>query len=64
MVPVVQTTSTESQSPDFDLVVDGDGLGPQRDVVLQVASREYTPKMTARGNVEFQITRGQLGISM
>jgi altronate dehydratase len=65
MIPVVQTTTAESlHGSDFDLVVEEGGIERLLDVVLQAASREYVPKMTARGNVEFQITRGRLGISM
>ena len=33
-------------------------------LVLRVASRDYAPRLTARGNVDFQFTRGLLGVSM
>ena len=65
MIPVIQTTdSTTLHADDFDLTLDGEAIAPLLDVILRVASRDYQPKMTARGNVEFQITRGRLGISM
>ena len=34
------------------------------DLVLEVASRQYTPKLFAKGNTDFQFTRGLLGISI
>jgi hypothetical protein len=32
-------------------------------LVLEVASRRYTPRLLEQGNVDFQITRGLLGVS-
>ena len=65
MISVIQTTAPETlHASDFDLVMEEGGIAPLLAVLIQTASREYTPKMTARGNVEFQITRGRLGISM
>ncbi|HEX5164440.1 MAG TPA: UxaA family hydrolase, partial [Thermomicrobiales bacterium] len=64
MIPVIQTTvAGNPAASDFDLLV-GDEVDQLLDLVLRVASREYTPQMTARDNTEFQITRGRLGISM
>ena len=34
------------------------------DLVLEVASRRYIPKLFAKGNTDFQFTRGLLGISL
>ena len=34
------------------------------ELLRRVASREYTPKLYAQGNTDFQLTRGLLGISM
>jgi len=31
---------------------------------LEVASRQYIPKLFAKGNTDFQFTRGLLGISL
>ncbi len=65
MIPVIQTTTADSlHGVDFDLVIDDAGIEPLLDIALRVAGREYMSKMTVRGNVEFQITRGRLGISM
>ena len=32
-------------------------------LVLDTASRRYTPRLMAQGNVDFQLTRGLLGVS-
>ncbi len=32
--------------------------------IIEVASRQYTPKLHSKGNTDFQLTRGLLGISM
>ncbi len=66
MISVLQTAPTGIPNlGDFDLLLSGDErTATLLGLVIQVASREYVPNMTARGNVEFQITRGRLGISM
>jgi len=66
MIPVIQTAPAGSaHAGDFDLLLSGaPDTEALLDLVLQVASRVYTPLMMVRGNVEFQITRGRLGISM
>ena len=33
-------------------------------LIIEVASRQYTPKLHGKGNTDFQLTRGLLGISM
>ena len=52
---------------DFDLVLEletepSDVLAELSRLVAAVASREYTPKLFAEGNVDFQMTRGLLNI--
>ena len=68
MVPVIQVTSADAR-PDMDRMIDpitdarticGDLL----DLIVEVASRRYTPILTAQGYTDFQITRGLLGISL
>jgi altronate dehydratase len=75
LVPLIQVASTNdgqaaaNDHADFDLV-----LGPAIDtapvlaelarMVAAVASRDYTPKLFAEGNVDFQMTRGLLGVSL
>jgi altronate dehydratase len=76
-IPLIQITgpSPDRSSPttDFDMVLQGDpALWPERTLrlVLRVASRSGSPdlvtempRLFAQGNVDFQITRGLLGIS-
>lgn len=66
MVPLVQvstdTTTQENFGSDIDLgsVDVEEMLG----LIVAVASREYVPKLHSRGNIDFQLTRGLLGVSM
>ncbi len=66
MVPLIQV-STDSATrtnygPDLDLATaDVDELLA---LIVEVASRQYTPKLHGKGNTDFQLTRGLLGISM
>ena len=66
MVPLLQvstdaTTKTtygadlDSRSADVDALLA---------LIVEVASRQYTPKLHGKGNTDFQLTRGLLGISM
>ena len=66
MVPLIQvSTDTATQATygaDLDLATaDIDDLLA---LVVEVASRQYTPKLHDQGNTDFQLTRGLLGISM
>ena len=66
MVPLLQvSTDAATQAnygPDLDLTTaDVDDLLA---LVIEVASRQYTPKLHGKGNTDFQLTRGLLGISM
>ena len=66
MVPLLQvstdTTTQSNYGADMDLVTaDVDELLA---LVVKVASRQYTPKLHGKGNTDFQLTRGLLGISM
>ncbi len=66
MVPLIQvTTDPTTQNrygEDLDLTsVDIDQL---LSLVMDVASRRYTPKLHGKGNTDFQLTRGLLGVSM
>ena len=66
MVPLIQvTTDSTTQNrygEDVDLTsVDVDELLL---LVIAVASRNYTPKLHGKGNTDFQLTRGLLGVSM
>jgi altronate dehydratase len=66
MVPLIQV-STDSKTKstygtDLDLAsVDVDEMLA---LIMEVASRRYTPKLHGKGNIDFQLTRGLLGVSM
>ena len=74
MIPLVQVTTDETTGSiyeeDLDVVPSSDDWSPESfssqmlDVILQVASRQYTPKLYGKGNTDFQFTRGLLGLSM
>ena len=66
MVPLIQVstdaTTQAAYGADLDLTTaDADGL---LTLIVKVASRQYTPKLHGKGNTDFQLTRGLLGISM
>jgi altronate dehydratase len=70
LLPVVQIASDPAiiarYADDLDLALtaDSDLAAAILGVLLGVASREYTPRLNARGNTDFQFTRGLLGVSM
>ena len=66
MVPLIQVstdaTTQINYGADLDLATaDVDDLLA---LIVEVASRRYTPKLHGKGNTDFQLTRGLLGISM
>jgi altronate dehydratase len=71
LVPVIQLTASGAVSQrygqDLDLILAGE-TGEWPDKILQrivdVASRQYTPKLHRQGHLDFQITRGLLGVSL
>ena len=75
LVPLIQVASTNDGQPatvdrdDFDLVLEpvADATAVWVELsrrVAAVAAREYTPKLFAAGSVDFQMTRGLLGVSL
>ena len=62
MVPLIQAGPDEYKD-DLDLPLD---LTPEQilKIVASVASRRYVPKQVAQRNMDFQVTRGLLGVSM
>lgn len=70
MIPVAQISAdgaSGSYADDLDLVLNGDTeTWPARILALisAVASRRSAPKSVAQGNIDFQVTRGLLGVSM
>lgn len=71
MVPTLQVSDAGSiagdQRQDLDLILTG---SPESwterlsTLVLELASGRHTPVLQAQGNVDFQITRGPLGVSL
>ncbi|MAE63159.1 MAG: altronate hydrolase [Phycisphaeraceae bacterium] len=68
MVPLIQAT-TGSVLDDADEILDAGSSAQNRaerllQRVLNVASRDYRPKLSERGYSDFQVSRGLLGISL
>lgn len=71
MIPLLQITDrpdvADAFGPDMDLILQGD---PQRwpeailDRIAAIAAGDYSPQLYRLGNVDFQVTRGLLGVSM
>ena len=74
MIPLIQATTEKTTGAiyeaDLDLLPTNAGWTPEGfsaqmlEIILEVASRRYTPKLYGKGNTDFQFTRGLLGISM
>ncbi len=66
MVPCIQgSTDSETQSKHgVDLDFQSVELTDLLTLVVETASRQYTPKLHGKGNTDFQLTRGLLGVSM
>jgi len=71
LVPVLQVTSSESPlnqfAADMDAVLEGDPESwPQilADLLTQTLGGQRQPKAMRAGNIEFQFTRGLLGVSL
>ena len=71
MVPTLQVSDAGSidggRSRDLDLVLTGppeSWAEKLSDLVLDLASGRYVPVLQDQGNVDFQITRGPLGVSL
>ena len=66
MVPLVQvsTDATTQATYGADLDLETANVDELLALIVEVASRQYTPKLHGKGNTDFQLTRGLLGISM
>ena len=72
LVPVVQVSGSDCVKADFrddlDLSIDG-SEAPESiarallECLVAVAAGTISPKLSARGNSDFQVTRGRLGVS-
>jgi altronate dehydratase len=71
LIPVLQVTAESAvqkrYGEDLDLALRGEpGQWPDQilQLILDVISRRYRPKLHEQGNIDFQITRGLLGVSL
>jgi len=70
LVPVLQVSATERMehfASDLDLLLDGAPAQWNEQLlalVKQVVEQEYAPKLYQQGNIDFQFTRGLLGVSL
>ena len=66
MVPLIQvsTDATTRSAYGADLDLATADVEKLLALVVEVASRQYIPKLHGKGNTDFQLTRGLLGISM
>lgn len=60
LVPMIQI----GNGPDVDLTADGDLIEKILSLIPRVLGAEYRPKAFQLGNVDFQVTRGLLGVSL
>ena len=66
MVPLIQVSTDAATQFTYgaDLDLDAADVDELLALIIEVASRQYTPKLHGKGNTDFQLTRGLLGISM
>ena len=66
MVPLIQVSTDSATQANYgdDLDVVTVDVDDMLALIVAVASRRYTPKLHGKGNTDFQLTRGLLGISM
>ena len=66
MVPLVQVSTDAATQAAYGADLDSESADVDNllALIVEVASRQYTPKLHGKGNTDFQLTRGLLGISM
>ena len=66
MVPLLQVSTDAATQANYgaDLDLETADVDELLALIVEVASRQYTPKLHGKGNTDFQLTRGLLGISM
>ena len=66
MVPLVQVSTDAGTQANYgaDLDLTSTDVDELLALIVEVASRQYIPKLHGKGNTDFQLTRGLLGISM
>ncbi len=66
MVPLLQITTDLLTRTRFEADLDLTSVDTEQvlNLIISTASRQYTPKLHGKGNTDFQLTRGLLGVSM
>ncbi len=66
MVPLLQVSTDAATQATYGADLDSESADADAllALIVEVASRQYTPKLHGKGNTDFQLTRGLLGISM
>ena len=66
MVPLIQVSTDSDTIVQYgeDLDSTSVDIDEMLTLIIEVASRRYTPKLHGKGNTDFQLTRGLLGVSM
>ena len=71
LVPLLQVTADEAVerhfADDVDLILSSDAKEWTEQIFMRVAeimAHKYQPKAAVQGNIDFQVTRGLLGVSM
>ena len=66
MVPLIQVSTDATTQANYGADLDSEAADVDEllALIIGVASRQYTPKLHGKGNTDFQLTRGLLGISM
>ena len=66
MVPLIQISTDSATQANYGADLDSATADVEKllALIVEVASRRYTPKLHGKGNTDFQLTRGLLGISM
>lgn len=66
MVPLIQVTTDQTTQDLYGEDLDSVSIevNEMLKLIVEVASRRYTPKLHGKGNTDFQLTRGLLGVSM
>jgi hypothetical protein len=60
-----QLQASSDGASDFDVVLgSGDEIGPLLERIAETMSGRYEPRLASSGNVRFQLTRGELGVSL
>ena len=60
-----QLQASSDGARDFDVILDSsDEMGPLLHRIAETMSGRYAPRLATSGNVRFQLTRGELGVSL